>query len=77
MADDNCPECGERTHRQLKDEAGYAKYWFVCTCGWESRTFRGPCRDESEIDEIGYEAHVSRFRAEAHEEAEEVAVSKL
>lgn len=77
-SDNNCPECGEHVHTQLKNEAGYAKYWFICPgCDWDSRTFRGPARSESEIDDIGYDEHVARFRSEARQEANEKTVSEL
>ena len=73
VTDKPCPNCSENVILSLKDEAGYAKYWFGCRkCGWESQTFRGPKRPESEIDEIGYNKHVDRFRQEALEEAAEV-----
>ena len=76
-----CPDCGGPTHVHLKDEAGYAKYWFICNdhedCRWESRTFRGPRRSEDEIDEIGFERHTELFRRDARQEAAEVDTSEL
>ncbi len=81
MTEQPCPCCGSSTSLSLKDEAGYAKFWFCChdveDCGWESRTFRGPSRPESEIDEIGYDRHCERFRAAAYEKAAEIDTSDL
>lgn len=74
----HCPDCGRDLEIQLKDEAGYAKFWFLCVgrksgeCEWGSRTFHGPRRDESEIDDIGYDKHRERYREEALEAADEV-----
>ena len=68
-----CPNCSEDVFITLKNEAGYAKYWFDCPeCGWESRTYRGPRRSESGIDDIGYDTHVERYREEAFEQAKDV-----
>lgn len=76
-----CPECGEKNSLTTKLEAGYAKYWFVCSttdsCGWQSKTFRGPRRDESEIDDIGYERHTAKVREDARHEAAQMAISDL
>lgn len=69
----NCVECGSPTTVQTKTEASCAKFWFNCLeCNWMSRTFIGPHRPESEIDEIGFERHQELCVDEALDKAEEI-----